>query len=114
MVNIKRKNCLIFLPNITRNVKKLKKNNEYKNIEMNINIQNMYREISMLNTLWPFFIIISYIYAIFTGKVSEINESIFSSTSDAVQMCINLLRNYMFMEWNNANRFKNKYNFKIN
>lgn len=59
----------------------------------------------MLNTLWPIFIIVSFIYAIFTGKVSEINESIFNSTSDAVQMCINLLRKYMSMEWNNASRF---------
>lgn len=61
----------------------------------------------MLNVLWPIFIIISFIYGIFTGRVEQINESIFSSTSDAVQLCINLLRNYLLMEWNYANRIKN-------
>lgn len=101
----KTKKLSYILPNITKNGKKLEKNNEYTNMELNINIQKHVWEISMLNTLWPIFIIVSFIYAIFTGKVSEINESIFSSTSDAVQMCINLLRNYMSMEWNNASCF---------
>ena len=59
----------------------------------------------MLNVLWPIFIIASFVYAIFTGRIEQINESIFSSTSDAVELCINLLRNYLPVEWNNANCF---------
>lgn len=45
----------------------------------------------MLNIIWPFFIIISFIYAIFTGNVASINNSIFDSASDAVQLCITFL-----------------------
>lgn len=44
----------------------------------------------MLNTIWPIFIIISFIYGIFTGRVSNINDAIFSSASDAVNLCITL------------------------
>ena len=44
----------------------------------------------MLNFIWPFFLIISFIYAIFTGKVSEINNSIFASTENAINLTINL------------------------
>ena len=45
----------------------------------------------MLNFLWPMFIIISYIYAIFSGNTQNINTSIFQSTEDAVTLCITLL-----------------------
>lgn len=45
----------------------------------------------MLNLLWPIFIIISYVYAIFSGNVESINNEIFSSTSSAVQLSITLL-----------------------
>lgn len=45
----------------------------------------------MLNILWPVFIIISYIYAIFTGNVENINNSIFASTSSAVELSITFL-----------------------
>lgn len=45
----------------------------------------------MLNVLWPIFIIISFAFAIFSGNIDKLNESIFSSTSDAVNLCINLL-----------------------
>ena len=45
----------------------------------------------MLNILWPLFIIISFVYAIFTGKVNEINNGIFESVSDAVQLSITFL-----------------------
>ncbi len=44
----------------------------------------------MLNTIWPIFIIISFIYGIFTGKIAEINDSIFASAKDAVELCITL------------------------
>lgn len=45
----------------------------------------------MLNTLWPIFIIISYIYAIFSGNVETINNSIFESASSAVELSITFL-----------------------
>ena len=45
----------------------------------------------MMNIIWPAFIIVSFIYAILTGKVNEINEGIFSSVSDAVQLSITFL-----------------------
>lgn len=45
----------------------------------------------MLNILWPVFIIISYIYAIFTGNIENINNSIFSSASSAVELSITFL-----------------------
>lgn len=45
----------------------------------------------MLNILWPIFIIISFIYAILTGNVQNVNNSIFESTSEAVKLSITLL-----------------------
>lgn len=44
----------------------------------------------MLNTIWPIFIIISFVYAIFSGRVAEINYAIFASAKDAVDLCITL------------------------
>lgn len=44
----------------------------------------------MLNTIWPIFIIISFVYSIFTGRVEQINNSIFSSAKDAVDLSITL------------------------
>jgi len=45
----------------------------------------------MLNIIWPIFIIISFIYAIYTGKANEVNAGIFESASEAVQLSITLL-----------------------
>lgn len=45
----------------------------------------------MLNILWPIFIIISFIYAILTGNVQNVNNAIFESTSEAVKLSITLL-----------------------
>lgn len=45
----------------------------------------------MLNILWPIFIIISFIYAILTGNAEKINNSIFESTANAVQLSITLI-----------------------
>ena len=42
----------------------------------------------MLNYIWPVFIILSCIYGIFTGKITEINNSIFSSAEEAVKLTI--------------------------
>lgn len=45
----------------------------------------------MLNIIWPVFIILSFSYAIFSGNLENLNNSIFESTADAVNLCINLL-----------------------
>lgn len=45
----------------------------------------------MLNIIWPLFLIISFIYAILNGRISEINNSIFESTKSAVELCISLI-----------------------
>ena len=45
----------------------------------------------MLNIIWPAFIIISFLYAIFTGRINEINNGIFESVSDAVELSITFL-----------------------
>lgn len=45
----------------------------------------------MLNIIWPIFIIISFAFAIFSGNIDKLNESIFSSTSEAVNLSISLL-----------------------
>lgn len=42
----------------------------------------------MLNTLWPIFIIISYIYAVFSGNIEDINNGIFESCESAVSLAI--------------------------
>lgn len=45
----------------------------------------------MLNILWPIFLIISFLYAIITGNVQNVNEGIFESTKSAIELCITLL-----------------------
>jgi len=45
----------------------------------------------MLNFIWPIFIIVSFIYAILIGRVSEVNNSVFDSTKSAVDLSISLL-----------------------
>ena len=45
----------------------------------------------MLNFIWPFFIIISFIYAILVGRLLEVNTSVFDSTKSAVDISISLL-----------------------
>lgn len=49
------------------------------------------KEAKMLNKIWPIFIIVAYIYAIINGNVDKINNSIFESTSSAVQLSITFL-----------------------
>lgn len=44
----------------------------------------------MLNKIWPFFIIISFIYAIYSGKIFNINNAIFSSANQTVELCLTL------------------------
>lgn len=45
----------------------------------------------MLNIIWPIFIILSFVYGLLTGKVDQINEGIFESVSDAVELSITFL-----------------------
>lgn len=45
----------------------------------------------MLNILWPIFIIISIIFAIFSGNIDKINSSIFDSTQNAIDLTLTLL-----------------------
>ena len=52
----------------------------------------------MLNIIWPFFLIISFIYAIYSGKVYEVNNSIFNSTKSAVELTLTLIGNMCL--WN--------------
>lgn len=45
----------------------------------------------MLNILWPIFIIISIIYALISGNIDFLNNSIFESTESAVNLTLTLL-----------------------
>ena len=45
----------------------------------------------MLNILWPIFIILSFIYALISGNVSQVNEGIFNSLTDAVELSLTFL-----------------------
>ena len=45
----------------------------------------------MLNIIWPVFIIISYIYAVISGNIEQVNTEIFNSANNAVTLSINLL-----------------------
>ena len=45
----------------------------------------------MLNIVWPIFIILSFSFAIFTGKLDNLNNSIFESTNDAIKLSFDLL-----------------------
>ena len=45
----------------------------------------------MLNFIWPFFIVISFIYAMLNGRIEEVNNSVFDSTKSAVDLTISLL-----------------------
>lgn len=45
----------------------------------------------MLNKIWPFFIIISFIYAIYSGNIFNVSNAVFSSAEQTVDLCLNLL-----------------------
>lgn len=45
----------------------------------------------MLNIFWPFCIVISIIVAIITGRVENINDSVFESSKSAVELTITLI-----------------------
>lgn len=45
----------------------------------------------MLNKIWSIFIIVSFVYAIFVGNIEKLNNSIFESTANAVELSITFL-----------------------
>lgn len=45
----------------------------------------------MLNIIWPVFLIVSFIYATIFGNIADVNNSIFESTSEAVNLTLQLL-----------------------
>ena len=45
----------------------------------------------MLNIIWPIFILISFAFAIITGKVDSVTNSIFDSSKNAIDLSISLL-----------------------
>lgn len=45
----------------------------------------------MLNKIWPIFIIVSIIYAIFSGNLENLNNSIFESTENTISVTMTLL-----------------------
>lgn len=63
----------------------------------------------MLNILWPVFIIISFFYAILTGNVQNVNNSIFESTANAVQLSITFLGTICL--WNGLMKIAQKTTF---
>lgn len=50
----------------------------------------------MLNFIWCFFIIIAVVFSIFTGSVSELNNSIFQSIDSCVTLIIKMFGNICF------------------
>lgn len=63
----------------------------------------------MLNILWPIFIIISFVYAILTGNVQNVNNSIFESTANAVELSITFLGTICL--WNGIMKIAQKTTF---
>ena len=45
----------------------------------------------MLNAIWPVLIIVSLIYGIYTGNLRNLNEAIFNSSKDAVNLTMTLI-----------------------
>ncbi|MBQ3407830.1 MAG: hypothetical protein IJH12_01320 [Clostridia bacterium] len=45
----------------------------------------------MLNTIWPFFILISIFFSFISGNIESLNESIYSSTKSAIDVVITLI-----------------------
>lgn len=54
--------------------------------------------INMLNVIWPVFIVLSIAYGIYVGNISQLNDAIFNSSKDAIDLVITLLG--MICLWN--------------
>ena len=44
----------------------------------------------MLNKIWPFFIIISFVFSIYSGNIFNINNAIFNSAEQTVELCLTM------------------------
>lgn len=44
----------------------------------------------MLNKIWPFFIIISFFYSIYSGNIFDINNAVFDSAEQTVDLCLTM------------------------
>lgn len=62
----------------------------------------------MLNIIWPIFIVVSFAFAIFFGNLEQLNSAIFQSTSDAINLSINLLGTICL--WNGVIEIANETN----
>ena len=60
----------------------------------------------MMNYLWPFFIIISFMFAFLTGNIENVNNSIFQSTEDAIKLTLTLLETICL--WNGIMQIASK------
>lgn len=45
----------------------------------------------MLNYIWPLIIIVSFLYAVVSGNIENVNNSIFVSLKDVINLCITLV-----------------------
>ena len=45
----------------------------------------------MLNIIWPLFIVISFIYAFFSGNIEQVSNGIFESLTDVVNLSLTFL-----------------------
>lgn len=45
----------------------------------------------MLNKIWSYFIIISFVYSMYNGKISNFNDAIFSSAEQTIKLCTTFL-----------------------
>lgn len=50
----------------------------------------------MINYIWCFFIILGVIFSYITGRISDVNNSIFKSANETIQLTINLFGNICF------------------
>lgn len=51
----------------------------------------LFIKVSMINYIWAFIIVFSFISAVITGSMQELSSSVFSGGSDAVELCLKLL-----------------------
>lgn len=65
--------------------------NKEETYEIIFSIKWKREERKMLNIIWPIFIIISFVYAIFSGNIDSINNGIFDSCKSAVELSISFL-----------------------
>ena len=44
----------------------------------------------VLNKIWPFFIIISFVFSIYSGNIFDINNAIFDSAEQTIELCLTM------------------------